>query len=167
MISFFYNISIYKNKNNKLLLMEELKVFENKTDSLDILYTFIVYDTSAETFLKEIENQLNNAKKISNPVKKHKISQRLFALKNNIEEKYTELENINMIILVDEEIHTFPISLTMIETAREYGLKKIYEKVDTFFYISFIIDFFTNFYFIYHIKLSKNSLTLVKLNKNK
>lgn len=148
--------------------MEELKAFENKTDSLDVLYTIIVYDTSVETFLKDVENKLNSAKKISNPMKKHKISQRLFALKNNIEEKYSEPENIlNMIILVDEDVHIFPISTTMIQTSREYGLKRIYEKVDTFFHIPFIVDFFTNFHFIYHLKLVKNSLTLVKMNKNK
>jgi hypothetical protein len=55
----------------------------------------------------------------------------------------------------------------MLNVAKEYNMRNYFTKIDTFFHVEYLIDFFTNFYFIYHLKVNKNEAILTKMNKNK
>ena len=62
--------------------MDELKKFINIKNTLDVLYTILIYNKSVSSILNDIEEQRIKAKNISNPVKKHKIMERLFLFEN-------------------------------------------------------------------------------------
>lgn len=147
--------------------MDILKSYINIQENTETLYSIIIYDTKSKDVIDYIEEQLDKAKKISNPIKKNKISDRLFKFLKYIQDNYEENNNINSIFLISDNIFKYYLSDSEINTAYTYNLHKIYVKVDTKFCIDFIIDFFCNFDFIYSIKLNKNEMFIIKLNKNK
>ena len=152
--------------------MDELKKFINIRNALDVLYTILIYNKSIPSILNDIEEQRIKAKNISNPVKKHKIMERLFLFENYLNNNYnpdrnTNTEIINSIFLIDESVYRFDLTSEMLSIAKEYNMRNYFTKIDTFFHVEYLIDFFTNFYFIYHIKVNKNEASLTKMNKNK
>jgi hypothetical protein len=152
--------------------MDELKKFINIRNTLDVLYTILIYNKSVSSILNDIEEQRIKAKNISNPVKKHKIMERLFLFENYLNNNYnpdrnTNNEFINSIFLIDETVYRYDLTTEMLNIAKEYNMRNYFTKIDTFFHIEYLIDFFTNFYFIYHLKVNKNEATLTKMNKNK
>ena len=147
--------------------MDILKSYINIKENMEILYSIIIYDTKPKDVINYIEEQLDKSKKISNPIKKNKINDRLFKFLKYIQDNYEENNNINSIFLIGDNIFKYYLSDNEINIAYTYNLHKIYVKVDTKFCIDFIIDFFYNFNFIYSIKLNKNEMFIIKLNKNK
>ena len=73
--------------------MDELKKFINIRNTLDVLYTILIYNKSVSSILNDIEEQRIKAKNISNPVKKHKIMERLFLFEN-----YKSINEFNVIL---------------------------------------------------------------------
>ena len=148
--------------------MDELKKFINIRNTLDVLYTILIYNKTLSSILNDIEEQRIKAKNISNPVKKHKIMERLFLFENYLNNNYnTEITIINSIFLIDESVYRFDLTNDMLSIAKEYNMRNYFTKIDTFFHVDYLIDFFTNFYFIYHLKVNKNEAILTKMNKNK
>jgi hypothetical protein len=148
--------------------MDELKKFINIRNTLDVLYTILIYNKSVSSILNDIEEQRIKAKNISNPIKKHKIMERLFLFENYLNNNYNLGETIiNSIFLIDESIYRYDLTSEMLSIAKEYNMRNYFTKIDKFFHVEYLIDFFTNFYFIYHIKVNKNEAILTKMNKNK
>lgn len=150
--------------------MDELKKFINIRNSLDVLYTILIYNKSVQSILNDIETQRVKAKNISNPVKKHKIMERLFLFENYLNNNYnseTDKIMINSIFLIDESLFRYDLTNAMLNVAKEYNMRDYFTKIDTFFHVEYLIDFFTNFNFIYHLKVNKNEASLTKMNKNK
>jgi hypothetical protein len=148
--------------------MDELKKFINIRNTLDVLYTILIYNKSVPSILNDIEEQRIKAKNISNPVKKHKIMERLFLFENYLNNNYNLGETIiNSIFLIDESVYRYDLTNEMLSIAKEYNMRNYFTKIDTFFHVEYLIDFFTNFYFIYHVKINKNEAILTKMNKNK
>ena len=148
--------------------MDDLKKFINIRETLDILYTIIIYNKSVSQILNDINEQKINAKNINNPVKKNKIMERLYLFEKYLINKYlSENEIINSIFLINTIIYRFDLNNEMLKTAKEYNLRNYFIKIDIFFHIEYLIDFFTNFNFIYNIKFNKNEVILSKMNKYK
>jgi hypothetical protein len=148
--------------------MDELKKFINVRNTLDVLYTILIYNKSVSSILNDIEEQRFKAKNISNPVKKQKIIERLFLFENYLNNNYNPGEAIiNSIFLIDDKIYRYDLTNEMLNIAKEYNMRNYFTKIDTFFHVEYLIDFFTNFYFIYHLKVNKNEAILTKMNKNK
>ena len=150
--------------------LDYLKPFINIIDeNYETLYTIVIYNKSVNFLLNDISKQKDDSKNITNSFKKNKICSRLYAFENYLINNYVnmEIENISGIFLIDDNIHKFNLTDEMIKIAIEYGLRTYFIKIDKFFHIEYLIDFFTNFTFIYKIKLTKSNLTLIKLNKNK
>lgn len=147
--------------------MEIFRKYSLIEENLDTLFTIIIYDSSCEEVLKNIENQLIKAKNITNPVKKFKINNRLFSLSKNINDNYKDDQKINSIYLISDKIFEYKLNKNEIQTASDYKFSKIEIINDNNFKISYLIDLFYNFNFIYTIKLNKGSLTINKMNKNK
>jgi len=148
--------------------MDELKKFINIRNSLDVLYTILIYNKSVSSILNDIEIQRQKAKNISNPVKKHKIMERLFLFENYLNNNYNiDTDIINSIFLIDESVYRYDLTNAMLSIAKEYNMRDYFTKIDTFFHVEYLIDFFTNFNFIYHLKVNKNDVSLTKMNKNK
>jgi hypothetical protein len=148
--------------------MDELKKFINIRNSLDVLYTILIYNKSVSSILNDIEIQRQKAKNISNPVKKHKIMERLFLFENYLNNNYNiDTDIINSIFLIDESVYRYDLTNSMLSIVKEYNMRDYFTKIDTFFHVEYLIDFFTNFNFIYHLKVNKNDVSLTKMNKNK
>ncbi len=148
--------------------MDELKKFINIRNSIDVLYTILIYNKSVSSILNDIEIQRQKAKNISNPVKKHKIMERLFLFENYLNNNYNiDTDIINSIFLIDESVYRYDLTNAMLSIAKEYNMRDYFTKIDTFFHVEYLIDFFTNFNFIYHLKVNKNDVSLTKMNKNK
>ena len=157
--------------------MEALKQFSNYSVDSDILYTFIIYDMPKKSVLEEIAKQIDSAKNIQNTFKKQKICTRLYNFQNminniiniNCDESEAECIVINSIYLLDETvIYTHKLSEDNFYTAQCFGLRNFYMKIDTHFHIDFIIGFFTNFSYIYHLSYkTKTNCTLYELNRYK
>ena len=58
--------------------MDYLNNYKNITDNNDALITFFCYNQKISVLIKLFEEQLSNAKKISNPIKKNKICNRFY-----------------------------------------------------------------------------------------
>ena len=148
--------------------MDELKKFINIRNSLDVLYTILIYNKSVSSILNDNEIQRLKAKNISNPVKKYKIMERLFLFENYLNNNYNiDTDIINSIFLINESVYRYDLTNAMLSIAKEYNMRDYFTKIDTFFHVEYLIDFFTNFNFIYHLKVNKNDVSLTKMNKNK
>ena len=119
--------------------MDELKKFINIRNTLDILYTILIYNKTVSSILNEIEEQRIKAKNISNPVKKHKIMERLFLFENYLNNNYnpdtctdTSTNNgiINSIFLIDESVYRYDLTTEMLNVAREYNMRNYFTKID-------------------------------------
>jgi len=147
--------------------MELLKQYKNVEETSDTLYTFIIHNITSLEVLLFIDSQIDRAKNIKNALKSKKINDRLFNLYKNIKDSHKDDEKINCIYLVDNKIIKYKLTIDDSNIASTFKLHNIYMKNDIMFHIDFIIDFFTNFKFIYTLKIIRNELSIIKLNKNK
>ncbi len=147
--------------------MDTLTKYSNSKESLDILYTIIIYDKKRDEIIDEISDLINKSKNITNPIKRGKVSERLTLLKNFMNDNFDENSVIHGIFLIDAKINYIELLKNHLETCREYKMRNFFIKNDTVFHIEYLIDFFTNFDFIYHLRMTKNDGILIKMNKYK
>ena len=146
--------------------MDDLKKFTKIIENNETLITIYIYNKNVLEIITLFEKELEKAKNISNPIKKYKISNRYYSLikkLNELNEEYI----INSIFLINDDIFEYKLNNNEINTIIEYKLKEVFFVVDTYFHISYLLDIFTNFDFIYSICLSKSNAQLIKLNENK
>lgn len=147
--------------------MDILKSYVNIQEKIETLITIYVYDIKRDEFLKKIQDQHLSALKINNPVKKHKLNNRYYDFLKYIEINYNEDDFINSIFLINDKIFEYKLLNNDIKNAKEYNFIKLYLNTDIIFNISYLIDLFNNFDFIYTIKLHRNEFEIIKINKNK
>ena len=149
--------------------MNILEKYYNIEENTETLISLVIYDKKLSEVKKYFEDQLEKSKKIINIIKKTKINNRLFSFIKYLNDNYDEESDIilNNVFLIHDKIISYTLSKKEVETAHLYNLLKIYIKFDTKFDIYYILDIFTNFNFIYTIKINKSDLTIIKLNKNK
>jgi len=146
--------------------MEDLKKFTKINENNETLITIYIYNKNVLEIITLFEKELEKAKNINNPIKKNKISNRYYSLikkLNELDEEYI----INSIFLINDDIFEYKLNNNEINTIIEYKLKEVFFITDTYFHISYLLDIFTNFDFIYSICLSKSNAQLIKLNENK
>ena len=147
--------------------MNNLKEYKNIDEKTESLISIFIYDKKNCDVIKFMEDQLEKAKKINNPIKKNKINNRLFNFIKYLNDNFEENTLINYIFLLQDNIIEYKLNEKEINTAREYNFLNIFIKTDNTFFIEYFIDLFYNFNFIYTIKVNKNDLSIVKMNKNK
>ena len=49
-----------------------------------------------------------------------------------------------MALSINDSIYRFDLTSEMIKVANEYNMRNYFIKVDTFFYVEYLIDFFTH-----------------------
>ena len=151
--------------------MNNLNQYKNITESTDTLISLLVYDKKVIDLITFLENELEKAKKISNPIKKNKINNRLFNLIKFLNDTYNEESvlnlNINSIFLLHDKIIEYKLTKEDVDNAKYFKFLNVQIYSDTFFYIDYFIDLFLNFNFIYSIKVNKNDYSITKFNKNK
>jgi hypothetical protein len=148
--------------------MEYLKEFKNITETTETLISIFIYNKKLIDVKSYFEDQLEKAKNISNIIKKQKINNRLFNFikyLNTIDGDENQI--MNNIILINDKTNIFSLTESEINTAKEFNFLNIFIKSNTYFYIDYFIDLFHNFVFIYTIKVNKNDMYIMKLNKNK
>jgi len=146
--------------------MEDLKKFTKINENNETLITIYIYNKNVLEIITLFEKELEKAKNINNPIKNNKISNRYYSLikkLNELDEEYI----INSIFLINDDIFEYKLNNNEINTIIEYKLKEVFFITDTYFHISYLLDIFTNFDFIYSICLSKSNAQLIKLNENK
>lgn len=146
--------------------MNILKEYKNIEENTDTLISILIIEKKYNEIIKFIQDQLNKANKITNPIKKNKINNRFYSLLKFIEENYNEESIINDIFLIHDKLIHYKLNENEIKITKIYNLK-IFLKCETFFYIDYFIDLFYNFNFIYSFKINKNDLCISKINKNK
>ena len=146
--------------------MNYLLEFKKEKETTETLISICIYNKKVNELINYFENELDKAKKISNPVKKHKINNRLFRF---IELLKTIDENsiINKIYLLGDTIIEYELNKKEIEVAQLYNFINIFYKCNIYFYIDYFIDIFYNLNFNYYIKINKNELFTYQFNKNK
>jgi hypothetical protein len=149
--------------------MNNLNQYKNITESTDTLISLLVYDKKVIDLITFLENELEKAKKISNPIKKHKVNNRVFNLIKFLNDNYAEDSDctINSIFLVHDKIIENKLTNEDINNAKYFKFYNIQIYCETLFKIDYFIDLFYNFNFIYSIKLNKNDYNISKFNKNK
>jgi len=147
--------------------METLKQYKNIVEQNETLLSICIYDKKFDDVIKFFESQLEKAKQITNPIKKHKINNRLYKFIEHLNVNYTENDIINSIFFVYDNITFYKLTINDIKCAREYNFINIYYKTDTNLHIDYFIDIFNNFEFIYNIKINKTDMFIIKNNKNK
>ena len=147
--------------------MDCIKNLKNENDNNESLITILIYDKIASYVIKYLEAQLEKAKNISNPIKKHKINNRLFSMIRYLNDNFEESEMINNIFLINDTIFRYNLNESEIKIAKEYNFEKLMIRNENTFLIDYLLDLFTNFEFIYSIKINKNEYTVSKFNKNK
>ena len=147
--------------------MDILKSYSYYEETLETQFTIIIYDKPINDIIHYLEDNLNKAKNITNPIKKNKINNRLFSLIEYLKQNYDENYIINNIFLINDKIFDYKLNKTEITTCETYKFCKIIYKIDFKFLIDYILDLFTNFHFIYSIKINKNEAVVNKFNRNK
>ena len=149
--------------------MNNLKEYQNIIESTDTLVSLLVYDKKVIDLITFLENELEKSKKINNPIKKHKINNRLFNLIKFLNDCYGEDSDIiiNHIFLVHDKIIDHKLTNEDINNAKYFKFSNIQIYCETNFRIDYFIDLFYNFNFIYAIKRNKNDYNIRKFNKNK
>jgi hypothetical protein len=148
--------------------MEKLKEYKKITEITETLYSIIIYNKSVIDITNFFEDQLQKSKKINNPIKKHKINNRLFNFIKYFKDLYDDDNTIiNSIFLINDNIFSYELNKYEINILTTYNIFNIYIKCDTYFYIDTFIDILYNLEFIYTIKVNKNDMYIIKLNKNK
>ena len=90
--------------------MNILKEYKNIEETTETLLSLLLSNKKSNDILKYLNDHLDKAKNISNPIKKHKINNRLFNLITFIQEKYDEEEIIHSIFLVHEKIIEYKLN---------------------------------------------------------
>lgn len=148
--------------------MDILLNYKNIEETTETLFSFLIHNKKGEDIIKYLNDQLDKAKNISNPIKKHKINNRLFLLNKYIQEIIPNPEQyINSIFLVQDKVIEYKLNNNEIKIALKYNILNIFQKIDNKFCIEYFIDIFNNFEFIYAFRLNKNELIIKELNKNK
>ena len=146
--------------------MDDLKKFTKINENNETLITIYIYNKNVLEIITLFEKELEKAKNISNPIKKYKISNLYYSLLKKLNELYEDYI-INSIFLINDDIFEYKLDNNDINTIIEYKLKEVFFVIDTHFHITYLLDIFTNFDFIYSICFSKNNAQLIKLNENK
>lgn len=147
--------------------MDILNNYKQIEENSDTLFNIYIYDKKVSEIIEFVQGQINKAQKITNPLKKNKINNRLYILLKYINDLYNENSIINSIFLICDKIIEYKLNNNEIKTAKEYNFVNIFLKTDAIFYVEYFIDLFHNFDFIYSIKINKNDVQIGKLNKNK
>ena len=147
--------------------MDCIKNLKNENDNNESLITILIYDKISSYVIKYLESQLEKAKNISNPIKKHKINNRLFSMIRYLNDNFEESDIINNIFLINDTIFRYNLNEYEIKIAKEYNFEKLMIRNENIFLIDYLLDLFNNFEFIYAIKINKNEYTVSKFNKNK
>ena len=84
-----------------------------------------------------------------------------------LNDNFEESEMINNIFLINDTIFRYNLNESEIKIAKEYNFEKLTIRNENTFLIDYLLDLFTNFEFIYSIKINKNEYTVSKFNKNK
>ena len=147
-------------------ILNDYKLIEESTESL---FSILIYDKKIGEIIKFVEDQLDKAKNISNSIKKNKVNNRLFSLLKYLRDNYESIEDyiLNSIFLLNDKVFEYKLNSAEIKIAHEYSFQKVYFKSDIKFHTNYFIDLFCNFDFIYTIKINKNELSIIKLNRNK
>ncbi len=148
--------------------MDKLLEHKNKIDTTETLISIYIYDKKKCEIINYYKDQLEKAKNITNPIKKHKINNRLYNFINYIENNYLdENEILNKIYFIEDNIIEYNLTKDEIKIAKEFKFIQLYYKTDSYFHIEYFIDLFHNINFHYNIKINKNDLYLNKYNRNK
>jgi len=149
--------------------MDILLNYKNIEETTETLFSFLIHNKKGEDIIKYLNDQLDKAKNISNPIKKHKINNRLFLLNKYIQEVVilNPEQYINSIFLIQDKVIEYKLNNNEIKIALKYNILNIFQKIDNKFCIEYFIDIFNNFEFIYAFRLNKNELIIKELNKNK
>jgi hypothetical protein len=146
--------------------MKELNNFINIRENQETLLTIYISNKKILDVIPIFEKELEKAKNINNTSKKHKICNRYYQFIKKLND-FNEETIIHSIFLINDEIFEYKLNKEEIEIIKTYNLKEIYFEMDEYFHISYLIDLFTNFEFIYTILLSKNNGKTIIINKNK
>ena len=102
--------------------------FKNIKDKKETLFTIIIYEKTAKFLIEDIQQKLQNIKKMKDSFRQKIINDRLYNLKCLIEKKYND--KINLIILCGEEINIEELSKKQINILKEYNILNYIFKSD-------------------------------------
>ena len=150
-------------------MISSLLEFKKYIESIDALLSIYIYNKKISEAINYFEDQLEKAKKISNPNKKYKVNNRLYSFIEYL--KILESANPNMLLnkiyLINDNIKEYSLTNDEINVASSFHLINIFYKCDTYFYIDYFIDLFHNLNLYYYIKINKADLSIYQYNKNK
>jgi hypothetical protein len=127
--------------------------FKNIKDKKETLFTIIIYEKTAKFIIEDIQQKLQNIKKMKDNLRQKIINDRLYNLKCLIEKKYND--KINLIILCGEEINIEELSKKQINILKEYNILNYIFKSDEIFHIDYINNLFYDFKFYNCIHIGK------------
>ena len=116
--------------------------FNTIKDKKETLFTIIIYDKDSKFFISDINQKLQNIKKMKDNFRKQIINDRLYNLKCYLENKYNENEKINCVFLCGEEINCNPLQKKEINVLREYNIINYNFISDDHFHVKYLNDLF-------------------------
>ena len=143
-----------------------LEKFKSTKDKKETLFTIIIYDKNVDFFISDIQQKLQNIKKMKDVFRQKIINDRLYNLKCTIEKKYSLNDKINLIILCNDDIHIEELDKKNIHTLKEYNVMNYIFKSDEIFHIDYINNLFNDFKFYESIHIGK-TINYYKLNSTK
>ncbi len=155
--SFIDNINI-----TDYISLEEIR------DNHESLFTIMIYNTSKEIFLKDLNDRLKKIQEIKNAFKKKKLNDRLYKFIQKI-----ELDNkdvYNNVFLVSDDILSFNLTRRDFNVLKEWNVNNYMFMYDEYFKLEYIKDLLTNLNF-YDVVINnthyKGNLNKKKIIKDK
>lgn len=141
---------------------------ENTRDNHESLFTIMIYNTTKEIFLKDLNDRLKKIQEIKNSFKKKKLNDRLYKFIQKI-----ELDNKDIyynVFLISDDILSFNLTKKDFIILKEWNIVNYMFMYDEYFKLEYLKDLLTNINF-YDIIINnthyKGNLNKKKIIKDK
>jgi len=155
--SFFDNINI-----------TDYNTLENIRDNHESLFTIMIYNTTKEIFLKDLNDRLKKIQEIKNSFKKKKLNDRLYKFIQKIELDNKDI--YNNVFFVSDDILSYTLTKKDYIILKEWNIVNYMFMYDEYYKLEYLKDLLTNMKF-YDIIINnthyKGNLNKKKIIKDK
>lgn len=138
----------------------------NEPDNHESVLSIMIYKKSFDWVIETIQSTLEKIKKIDNSVKRSKLSNNYFNLKQFIEDFYSG-QVICSLFFVNEKVYEYKLNKDECKVIEEYKIRDYLSYSEAKYKNDYFYDLFYNFDFQYSFMIQKNEYIIKKWNQNK
>ncbi len=148
-------------------IVADFRTLSSEVDTHEATLSLLFYKKSVEWILCTLEELLEKVKKIENPIKRNKLQQRYYKLKEEMERIEDGSKLVSSLFFIQEKIFEYPLSPRERQVMEEYKIRDYHLYAESSFRIDYFRDLFDNFDFYYSFIYHKSECEMKKWNAYK